>query len=69
MMPPEAATFLRPAEVDAVSDYVIAHVKGKGEPDYADCIAFFGEGSRVCDIYKTQPNTGRASDNAPGKGN
>src|SRR6202165_1163404 len=36
MMPPEAVSFLRPGEIDAVSDYVIAHVKGKGEPDYAD---------------------------------
>jgi mono/diheme cytochrome c family protein len=70
MMPPEGATFLRPSEIDAVSDYVIAHVKGKGEPDYVDCVAFFGQGSRVCDIYKTgQPNTSRGSDNAPRKGN
>jgi mono/diheme cytochrome c family protein len=70
MMPPEAASFLRASEIEAVSDYVLAHVKGKGEPDYADCIAFFGEGSRVCDIYKTaQPNTGRTSDSAPGKEN
>lgn len=70
MMPPEAAIFLRSGEIDAVSDYVIAYVKGKGEPDYADCIAFFGEGSRVCDVYKTaQPTPDRPSDNAPGKGN
>jgi mono/diheme cytochrome c family protein len=52
-MPPEAAFFLRPSEIEAAADYVIAHVKGKGEPTYEDCIAFFGDGSRVCGIYKT----------------
>ena len=52
-MPPEAALFLRPNEIEAVADYVIAHVKGKGEPTYDDCIAFFGDSSRVCGIYKT----------------
>jgi mono/diheme cytochrome c family protein len=63
-MPPEAASFLRPREIDAVADYVIAHVKGKGEPTFADCVAFFGEGSKVCETYKkaavvpaTEPNT------------
>jgi hypothetical protein len=53
MMPPEApGTFLRPKEIDAVADYVIAQIKGKGDPTYADCVAFFGEGSHVCDVYK-----------------
>jgi mono/diheme cytochrome c family protein len=52
MMPPEAASFLRPREAEAVADYIIAHVKGKGEPTFADCIAFFGEGSKVCGTYK-----------------
>jgi mono/diheme cytochrome c family protein len=53
MMPPEApGTFLRPQEINAVADYVVARVKGKGEPNYAQCAEFFGEGSRVCDVYK-----------------
>src|SRR2546423_3013451 len=47
MMPPDAATFPAPGEVDAASDYVIAHGKGKCEPDYADCSAFSGERARV----------------------
>lgn len=51
-MPPEGTVFLRPAEIAAVADYVIAHIKGKGEPDLADCIAFFGTQSHVCDIYR-----------------
>jgi len=57
------AAFLRPPEIEAVADYLIAHVKGKGEPAYDDCITFFGEGSRVCGIYKTPQ---QASGSAPG---
>ena len=53
-MPPEANTFLRPNDIEAVADYVIAHIKSKGEPNYAECVSFFGDTSRVCDIYKTQ---------------
>jgi mono/diheme cytochrome c family protein len=64
-MPPEAGTFLRPKDIEAVADYVIAHIKGAGEPTYAECVAFFSSGSRVCDIYKTQkPEDAAAS---PGK--
>ena len=33
-MPPEANIFLRPADIEAVADYVLAHIKGKGEPNY-----------------------------------
>ncbi|WP_376701178.1 c-type cytochrome [Bradyrhizobium australiense] len=51
-MPPEGGTFLRPNDIAAVADYVIAHVKGAGEPTYAQCTTFFGNTSRVCDIYK-----------------
>jgi len=64
-MPPEAAGFLRPGEVEAVVDYVIAHVKGKGEPTYDECIAFFGNASRVCGIYKSSPQSGAVPDNSP----
>ena len=52
-MPPEGGTFLRPKDIEAVADYVIAHVKGAGEPTYAECVSFFSNSSRVCDIYKT----------------
>ncbi len=54
-IPVEATTFLRPNEVSAVADYVLSEVKGKGEPNYAECLAFFGEGSRVCNVYKAAP--------------
>jgi hypothetical protein len=53
-MPPEGGTFLRPKDIEAVTDYVIAHIKGAGEPTYAECVAFFASASRVCDVYKTQ---------------
>jgi hypothetical protein len=39
--------------IDAVADYVLAHIKGAGDPTYAECVAFFSTSSRVCDIYKT----------------
>jgi mono/diheme cytochrome c family protein len=53
-MPPEGGTVPRPKDIEAVADYVIAHIKGAGEPTYAECVTFFSNTSRVCDIYKTQ---------------
>ena len=53
-MPPEGGTFLRPKDIEAVADYVIAHIKGACEPTYAECVTFFSSTSRVCDVYKTQ---------------
>ena len=46
--PPKAAVFLRPDELEAVADYVIAQQQGRGAPTYDDCIAFWGEGNREC---------------------
>jgi mono/diheme cytochrome c family protein len=66
-MPQEAGTFLRPNDIEAVADYVIANIKGKGEPNYAECVSFFGDTSRVCDIYKTQAAPAANSDAAAGK--
>jgi cbb3-type cytochrome c oxidase subunit III len=51
-IPPEGGIFLRPNDLEAVADYVLAHIKGRGEPTYDECVAFFGNTSRVCDIYK-----------------
>ncbi len=66
-MPVEAGIFLRPAEVAAVTDYVLADIKGKGEPSYADCAAFFGDAARVCNVYKTvEPASGRAPEEKRG---
>jgi mono/diheme cytochrome c family protein len=66
-MPQEAGAFLRPNDIEAVADYVIANVKGRGEPTYAECVGFFGDTSRVCDIYKKQAAPSADSDNAAGK--
>ncbi|MGI4798019.1 MAG: c-type cytochrome [Janthinobacterium lividum] len=52
IMPPSANVVLGPQEIDAVADYVLANIKGKGDPNLADCVAFFGDTSRVCDIYR-----------------
>jgi hypothetical protein len=49
----EATIFLRPPEIEAVVTYVLTAIKGKGEPNLQECVAFFGETSRVCDTYKT----------------
>jgi cytochrome c553 len=51
-IPPEGGVFLRAPDIEAVADYVLAHIKGKGEPNYDECVSFFGNTSRVCDIYK-----------------
>lgn len=66
-IPPEGGTFLRPADVEAVADYVIAHVKGKGEPTYAECTGFFSDTSRVCDVYKAGAAAAPASTDTAGK--
>jgi len=51
-MPQQAANFLRLQDIELVVNYVLQHVKGKGEPSYQDCIDFFSEGARACDVYK-----------------
>ena len=52
IMPPAANVVLREREIEAVADYVVANIKGKGEPNLADCVSYFGDTSRVCDIYR-----------------
>lgn len=58
IMPPAANVVLRPREIDAVADYVLANIKGKGDPSLTDCVSFFGDTSRVCDIYRPKPAGG-----------
>lgn len=50
--PPKAPTLLRDAEIEAVADYVIGQLQGKGPPTYEDCIAFWGESSRQCESMR-----------------
>jgi mono/diheme cytochrome c family protein len=53
-MPPASDHPLRPADIQAVAAYVVTSIKGKGDPTLGQCQAFFGTGSRVCDIYASQ---------------
>ncbi len=48
-LPPKGQDMLRPREIEAVADYVIAAIKGRGEPTLDECLAFWGEGARQCD--------------------
>ena len=63
-MPPEAGVFLRAKDVEEVADYVIAHIKSKEEPTLAECVSFFSETSRVCDIYKKSEQAPSSSSHA-----
>jgi len=51
-VPPEGGVFLRETDIDAAADYVIAHIKGKGDPTLEECATFFSQSSKVCDVYK-----------------
>jgi Cytochrome c len=68
-IPPEPQTFLRPNEIEAVANYVVTHLKGKGEPNLAECLEFFGEGSRVCNVMRSREQSKPASGttSAPGR--
>jgi mono/diheme cytochrome c family protein len=50
--PPTPENYLREEQIEAVADYVIAEVQGKGEPTYEDCVAFWGEGEKQCEAMK-----------------
>jgi mono/diheme cytochrome c family protein len=50
--PPKAASFLRTQEIEAVADYVIENLQGKGEPTREDCVAFWGGGNRECEAMR-----------------
>jgi hypothetical protein len=58
MIPPAADHPLRPADIDAVAKYVVERIKGQGEATIDQCRAFFGSGSRVCDMYAIQDEGG-----------
>ncbi|HTO66964.1 MAG TPA: c-type cytochrome [Bradyrhizobium sp.] len=67
-IPPEGGVFLRPHDIEVVADYVLANIKGKGEPNYEECVSFFGNTSRVCDIYKAGSVTSSSSAPTAGQG-
>lgn len=53
LAPQEANNFLRPPEIAAVADYVVTVLKGKGPATLAECVAYWGDHSRVCDVFRT----------------
>jgi hypothetical protein len=57
-IPPEADHPLRPSDIDAVAKYVVEHIKDQGEATVDQCHAFFGTGSRVCDMYAKRDEGG-----------
>lgn len=46
------SSYLAKHDIEAVSDYLLANVIGKGEVTYQDCTDQFGEGASACDQYK-----------------
>jgi len=46
--PPFAAQFLSARQIEGVVDYVLADVKGRGEPTKQECAAFWGAQSHEC---------------------
>lgn len=50
-LPPPAAEFLRDYQVEAVADYVLEHLQGRGAPTKEECVAFWGERARECDRF------------------
>ena len=62
----EPNRFLRPAEIDAVADYIVRRVKGRGDPTFEECQAFFGTATHACNTY---PHAAPGSaDATPGNG-
>lgn len=50
--------WLREHDILTVAKYVDESLKGKGAPTYAQCQAFFGAASRVCETYPHAGGTG-----------
>jgi Cytochrome c len=53
-IPMEAGTFLRRPDIEAVAAYVIDKLKGKKEVTYNECVEFWGDKSRMCDVYQKE---------------
>jgi mono/diheme cytochrome c family protein len=52
-IPPEPTIYLRADDIKAVVAYVVDTIKGKGETTHAECTAFWGPDSRVCNVYQS----------------
>lgn len=51
-LPPRARSLLNERQLDAVTDYVMHVIKGSGEPNLEQCVAYWGEKSRQCDTFR-----------------
>ncbi len=51
-MPPEPNQYLQAGEINAVVAYVFAKVVGRGDPDYDECVDFWGKDTRQCEPLK-----------------
>ncbi len=49
------STTLAPREIEAVADYLIARVIGRGPITREECIEIFGERARSCNDYPPKP--------------
>ncbi len=51
-LPPLAPKLLSDRQIDSVVTYVVAQIKGRGAPTYAECEAFWGKNKRQCDEFR-----------------
>jgi mono/diheme cytochrome c family protein len=49
---PIPGNFLARSEVEAVVEFVVSQLVGKGPADYAECVKFWGSTSQQCDSLK-----------------
>src|SRR5262249_50743280 len=50
-MPQRASEPLQQREIEALADYVVAGLKGRGPVTQAECLAYFGAGAANCAQY------------------
>lgn len=46
---------LQPREAEAIADYVLAKLAGRGAPTRAECEESFGKGARLCGEFPAKP--------------
>lgn len=50
-VPPRPAKLLRDYQIEAVADYIMENLQGRGAPTKAECVVFWGEGARECERF------------------
>ncbi len=64
-MPPAGSPNLIKREVEALADYLLAKVVGRGEPTFEECVEFFGTPVARCNDFPGAPANGAGSALAP----